>query len=271
MPVFKCTMILNHVSNFANPAATLSRIAGNSESYYTETDSESVARSRFSLLCIARARLLPGGARITGQRYQQVSPVGSASTAGVNYPGATANAADIAQAALSVRVQSASTINNGTLGLHYCPDNQLVLGEYTPTPLFAGDLSVFFTTLSSGQWKFKALDLTQEKLDLVGISSVGVGTTVQVNTINVDDTVKVYSTVEIVTDRKHSGTFKISAIAGATFTLSNWPHGQTVLGKIRKAITIYPTIGSVGTPKAAARKPGRPSSGYRGRRSARRR
>lgn len=270
MAATKFSMVFRYLSG-SDTSPVPQDAAGWTESVY-ETSLSTANRSAFNALCIARARLLPQGTFIIGQRFQQVDPVGSAQTAVVNYPGGVGEnfRADIPQMALLLRLRS-SGVNN-VRSYHVCaiPDAQVSLGQYRPVDTFRVLMGLFLDQLNG--WKFRGADLAQAKAPVLSVTALGVVTFGSDLVLAVNDQLKILNAIDTNGNRV-GGIFRVNAATSLrSVTLGNWKGGVTTEGTGQKYIPIYPTI--VGARESISRivtrKVGRPSGGYRGRRSRRR-
>lgn len=271
MPGFKFTMIFNCITGAAGDPAQ-QRSGGWSESVYAASaDNDELAL--FRTLSQRRAALLPRSARISGWRIQQVDPSVRAAQSSQNFPGAAAadNDTDIPQMALAFTVPDSTGTHSRRMKLACIPDQYIVRGEFLPTPAYRGALTAYMNQLDL--WSMRSLDFTVVQANIDNITAGGVMTTIGGPDYAIDQVVLIKGAVK--TDgTKVSGQFRVNAatLNGET-GLANWTAGATVKGKVRRAVYIYPNIeaGENTAVVAATRKVGRPSTGFRGRRSRRRR
>lgn len=270
MPGFKYTMIFNAITGAADDPAQ-QRSGGWTESVYAPNDdAENLAL--FRTLSQRRAALLPRSARISGWRVQQVDPSVRAAQSSQNFPGAAAadNDTDIPQMALAFTVPDAGGTHSRRMKIACVPDRFIVRGEFLPTPAYRGALTAYMNQLDL--WNMRCIDFTQPVADIVGVTAAGVMTTVAGPDYAIGQIVAIKSTIKPDGTRV-TGQFRVSAatLNGET-GLANWTHGITSKGKVRRIIYIYPNIeaGENTAVLASTRKIGRPSTGFRGRRSRRR-
>lgn len=271
MAGFKFTMIFNAITGAADDPAQ-QRSGGWSESVYSPTDTGDEL-ALFRTLSQRRAALLPRSARISGWRIQQVDPSVRAAQSSQNFPGPAGdtNDTDIPQMGLAFTVPDASGTHSRRMKIACIPDRFIVRGEFLPTPAYRGALTAYMNQLDL--WAMRCIDFTAPVVNVDNITAAGVMTTVTAITFNRGDVVQVRSAVKA-DGTKVSGQFKVSvATLNDETTLANWPHGLTVKGTVRKITYIYPNIEANENTAvvASTRKIGRPSTGFRGRRSRKRR
>lgn len=280
MPI-KCTALFQLSTNVDFPNLPAHRIGGWSESWYYIGSSIPNAIQAFASpgtalfpfsWCAGRAALLPGGAAIIGQRYQQVAPVGQSQTAGGIYPGSAGEAADIPQQALLCSIPAVGAGNIKRFTLRGIPDARIIEGEFQGTQSFTQSLNNFFFVL--GNFQFRARDLTQPTANIVSISAAGLVTCEAAATFNVNDMVRVLRTRTVDGDLL-GGRFQVASVGPGNnvFTLANWsPAEATTGGRVRRdSIVFLPADNTrAAAYRAVIRKVGRPFGAYRGRRSAKR-
>jgi hypothetical protein len=275
---FKCTMLFEDSTNAsggANPDVT--RVAGWSESWYFNGDLDG-CRQAFIFgagaggarpLCAVRAACLPKSARISGQRIQQVSPVGPSQSYGVSFPGGNFET-DTPFMALLCGC-SADGVNKARKFTVTCiPDEFVVQGEFAPSRLYNDKLRTYFNYLD-GVFSVKARDGSNPNFRLVSIDATGKAKTLFANPFAIGDVVYVTGAVDA-GNNKRSGRYTVLAIFPLTneVVLQGWNWGQTAGGVMYLAGTLYPAVS--GQPYAIrikAKKVGRPFTQYRGRRSKR--
>jgi hypothetical protein len=270
---YKYTMIFKYISGSGDPG-DLSLAGGWSESVYFDTFSD-LKVTNFRTLALARALLLPLRSLIIGLRIQQVDPSRAAQTFAVNYPGSglvTTSASDIPQMALLLRVRGQAVTNTRSMRLAAMPDPQIRFGEYKPTPGFRAVMLAYLALLS--QWQFRGVDLTKPQIPLLSVDTNGVYTAAADFTpAPVGTVVRVTGIRDIDGNVVRGGLFRVQVATSLRVgTLRAWTAGNTTLGNISLAPLIYPIIqaneGSIA--RVVVRKIGRPSVGYRGRRSKKR-
>jgi len=268
----KCTMLFQCVTQYGLTEQA-KRIAGWSESYYTTPGSSMTQTiSYFRTLMQNRARLLPEGAEIVGQRYQQVDPVGPSSTGAEVFPGAAGTAQDYPGLALFFRIPAVASRNISPLALRGVPDARIQRGEYWSSQTYDRAIADFLGRLNIASWHFKGRDLSQTAFPLINIQDNGTFTTEDNHTLNAGDMVRVLRTINEDGDQV-GGRFKIIAPVTATSgTLLNYGLGETTKGAIRKDLVTFPIYGPMVNvvPRIVTRKVGRPFTGFRGRASKKR-
>lgn len=276
MPLFKLTNIFTVSTRPANLTTAVEHTGGFSETMWTQLDGAAleVAWNRQQT---ARARLLPASAFISGFRQQRFTIVGnklvpagteSGSQIKVGLLGALT---DLPQVALQLSIQAQGNPNKSRPWIHAVPDAVMVGGEYSPDRTFALAVGVYFTTLTS-VFGFIARDMSQPRQGVQSLTAnvftldaampgLAVGDYIRTNRVYDDRNVPIV------------GSFIVTNIAGKLVTVDGLA-GRTVVrasGSVRKDIPIYVLNGKIVPERAAIKKIGRPSSGYRGRRSKTRR
>jgi hypothetical protein len=287
MPV-KCTALFQLATNVDFPNLPQRRIGGWSESWYVPGISIPTALQLFNGIsltstlsylgwCAYRAALLPPGALIVGQRFQVINPTqppspGASQTLGQLFPGGWGEPADIPQQALLCSCASVGTNNIKRFTLRGIPDARVVEGEFQASGPYNQLLQAFFTSLNG--FLFRGRDLSQTTFNLVGITALGVATTVQAHNYTVGQIVRVLRSKTVDGDLI-GGLFRVSAIGPDqfTFTMGNWsPAEATTGGRVRLEQITFPAVDVTRTffQRATTRRVGRPFTQYRGRRSVRR-
>jgi len=275
MARLKYTMLFEQASNISGTANNR-RIGGWSESVYGEDGVTVPNLTTFGNLMTARANLLTTAAKIVGQRYQIVAPVGGANPGATQFPGAIPLNSDIPQMSVVMRVAAVAQPNAARVTLRGVPDDLVFQGEYRDTIGYTPLLFSYLGQLSN--WRFKARNLTATQIRIQQIAANGTVTSLDPVTFAPGALVRVLRTVDE-DGLFHGGLFRVGpTVTTDTFTLVGWPTVLTRDGRIRLEETIYPvhldyTGGGappMPTPKVQTRKVGRPGGGYRGRQSKRR-
>lgn len=271
----KVTMIFEG-STFSGAAAQ--RIAGWSESWYSDQDAESGGlRGDLNILCGARVLMLPAAAAIVAQRIQKVDARGIAGQSKLQelyFPGTYGtNDGDLPSMALCWYARGDGKPNHKMVMLRGCPDSIADRGEYKKTPAFQSAVDAYFGLLLA-KWRFKVSDRTIKPTKLVSIDGGGVFETEDPHGLAVDDYVRL---LRCYTDEGHSvrGLFRVSAAAARTGTLKAYAANgglPVARGKIRKDVIDYAAPFVDGAelkfPELINRKVGLPFHRFRGRRSA---
>jgi len=270
MPVTKLTMLFEARTADAAISPARSRIGGWSESWYDNGPYTDAMRTAFLSVCEKRAALLPSGASIVGQRYQELDPIGASSTGSRLYPGTAGLQADIPQMALLLRIPGVGVKNAKPFYLRGLPDARVVEGEYSPASAYTLKLQAFLTEL--GDWNFRGRNLASAAVPILTVSDSGVFQLEADSAVGVDSMVRVLRTTNAA-GRQVGGRYRVSAKPTArTGTLADWNHGATVGGRIRLDAIIYPGIPLDLKPedvisRVVTKKVGRPFAAYVGRRS----
>jgi len=266
MAFLKCSMLISYTSNISN-ATTGARVAGFSEQLYRSPSNDTV--QKFEQLCQLRSFLLPQGSRIVGQRYQIVDPVGGSSTGSRVFLAGTTLKPDVPQMALLLRLKARFRANFRPYYFRALPDVRSVEGEYAPSNAFTTALNNYLARLQADTWRFKAVDLDADQAEVASVSSTGVVTTQTPFDPSASSFVKIMGARQP-TGKRVSGIFPVGTITSSTvFNIVGWNYGDTLLGKVRQHIVIYPEIEQLTnpTPRVVVKKVGRPFGGYSGRRS----
>ena len=281
MPVFKCTALFQWTSAVSTPAAPLHRVAGWSESVYLQAPDQPTAIQEFVTgglaiglsWCQERAALLPLGGSIVGQRIQQVSPVPAAAQSLNNaFPSLLGLEGDSPQTTLLIRFPSQVTNNIRRYFLRAVPDPCVTEGEFTPTPAFGLALAAWINGMNG--FAFQARDLSQAKQPVLSGTAAGVFTLV-----NPPVGIAVGTMVRLLKVRDangylRGGRFQVTAVTSSpnVVTVAGWPFPASTGGNMRVDATIYPfvLVSQTTVGRIVSKKVGRPSTGYRGRRSRRR-
>ncbi len=248
------------------------RVGGFSESYYSDKAAddptiETDARN----LAIIRAKLLPIGAKIVGQRIQQVDPVGPSISLAAVSPGASGLATDLPQMALLFHMRSTDGTNNRLVTLRGLPDSLVVTGEYRPQANYTQAIRDYFNEISNF-WLMKGRVRTNPQIK---VSSVTVGGLV---TLQGDHGLEIADQVIFLRTRNSEnelvkGVFYVEDVPSAnTFLIANWANegfGAITKGKVRKHEEDYFSLrirdDELAQPRAIVREVGRPFGQFSGR------
>lgn len=269
---YRCSMIFNYISGAAIGTGWLNLKGGWSESVYSTSFSPATVAS-FRNFAQARASLLPASAYIAGFRFQGIDPSSGANTQAVNYPGpgnTVTNAQDLPQSSLLLRVAAAGRTNVRSMRITAIPDAQLNYGEWNPGGPYQIAMGNFLTQLSG--WNMRVQDLTQTVWSVASITQGGLVTTVLNSGLAIGQYVKIKRTLDAFGNYK-GGKYQITGTPAANqLQLANWNYGASTGGVVQQFVIVYPVIvaNESSISRAVVRKVGRPSLGYRGRRSKRR-
>lgn len=263
MAATKLTAVLEMTTGLDN-TATIRRTGGWTESVYWTTGLTTDLRNDFERFCMARATVLPGAARVVGQRYQQVDPIGATQTGGRVFPGNPNYATDIPQMALLLRLPASDYPNIAKKKIACIPDQFIVNGEYKPDPGFEGKMNDLLAQFSL--WKFRATNLSPVTYPIFSIAADGsvvttvTHTFVAGNIVTISKALGPYGVF-------FNGQFVVTApITATTFKLADWLNVPTTGGKASLPTVLYPRIAPGGVVnRVTTRKIGRPSTGFVGR------
>lgn len=267
---YKWTMLLQIGTNIDDPGASLHRVGGWTESWYTTGAPTTSLQNSFKTLCQKRANMLGLGGSCVGFRIQQVDPRGSSQQQALSYASPGIFQTDTPGTALLVTIGSSGLANVRREKFAGIPDNQVAKGEFNPTPEYTPILNAFFAELAG--WRFRARDLTVPRVNLDTIAADGTYATQSDFTAPQGSVVVVRRTQNSL-KRNVSGTFVVgTATSLRAGKLNNWTAGACTLGTISLYVPIYPpiTAGLVQPARITFRKVGRPFVGFRGRRSKKR-
>jgi len=270
---WKATMIFRLSSQDVQQQDAVKRLGGWTESFHFQGEIDAMKLKLFGGatggLCGARAALLPNQAVIVGQRYQHVDPVGRAQTNDKQFQGGLTLAQDIPGMAALVRLRGQGVDNTAGYKLAGIPDTLVQRGEADFDQNFSANLTFFIAKL--GEWRFKGIDLTVPKRQLVSITADGLVTTMIAHGYAVGDLVRISRARIPHSTQGGKGLFTVTSTpTTTTFTINGWEFDNTTLGTARKQTTIYPKIDSAdsGFERIVTRKIGRPFGQYVGRHSA---
>jgi len=265
----KYTMLFEARTSFGATNTTRSRVGGWSESWYDSLFSEAI-KAEFLVLCEKRAALLPAGASVVGQRYQEVDPIGATSTGSRVFPGTAGLQADIPQMSLLLRIPGSSVKNFKPFYLRGLPDARVVLGEYSPASGYTAALTQFLDYLQG--WNFRGRNLANAAVPILTISNVGAYQLEADSPAAEGDMVRVLRCT-LANGNFFGGRFRIATkLTARTGTLADWSAGAATKGRMRIDAIVYPGVPAGLTPddvvsRVVTRKVGRPFAEYSGRRS----
>jgi hypothetical protein len=223
-----------------------------------------------------RATLLPRTCRIVGMRLQQFTLVdgqfvaGATSALGIGVSGNSYWDPDLPQVSLSLKASSAGAGNVRRFNLRGVPDAQMSGGEYQPATTYKTLMTQFLDLMTSQGWSFPGKNLANASLPIIGIDA-GVLKVLNAAGLQAGNWLR-FLKVRDITGKLISGRWQILSIAGNSITLAGFDPTIAVghVGKVRKEEYSLKVITDIQIGRAAVKKIGRPSEGYRGRRSKRR-
>jgi hypothetical protein len=273
MPV-RYSLLFSYAStpNVGTPAAT--RTGGWSESYWLADDAPNP--TAVAALRSARRLLLPSSCVIDGYRQQLFTLVngvyspGGASTVLGALVGNQSYTADVPQMALQLNASSNIYTNTRKFSIRGIPDVCVAGGEANFSAGYKGLLTSFFNAISSNVFGYPGRDLTQPVQGIAGVAG---------NVLTLDGAAAfgVNDWAELIKCRTLEGVpvtgkFKVTAVAGATVTLLDFPNisGLVPTSKITRLVQRFNPMQTIDYSRIVVRKIGRPFVQYRGRRSKRR-
>lgn len=237
--------------------------------------------SELALMRQKRAVLLPKQAKIIGYRRAQFSitngqlvPLGAASGS-LNIPGNNLYNTDLPQVSLQIDFSAIGPVNVSHQMIRCIPDQFMAFGEYQPNGAFAGAVTQYINSLiTNAAFSFIGRDLTQP---LQRVQAIANGATALLSDISVDAVppgLAVDEMVRLIRVRDDDGNplvgrFRVTAITGKVVTVT--PRIPGILtspsGFIRRDVLTSFAMQNAEVKRARVKKIGRPSEGYRGRRS----
>jgi hypothetical protein len=270
MPKTKVTLLIN--VGTADSTGTTARVGGFSESYYSNKavdapDMETDARN----LAIIRAKLLPQGAKIIGQRIQQVDPAGPSIPLGVITPGASGLVTDLPQMALLFRMRSSEGFNQRLVTLRGLPDSLVIAGEYRAQAAYTQAIRDYFNEISNF-WLMKGRVRTNEQIKVSSVTAGGLVTTQGAHGMTEGDNVIFLRTRNADNELVKGVFFVETAPTDNTFVIGNWANegfGIITKGKVRLHEEDYFSLrirdDELTSPRAITREVGRPFGQFSGR------
>lgn len=259
----------------APPDLTFSQphTAGWTESFYT-TLNPSGYNTPWNLTLNRRARLLPNQASILGFRTQQFTLTGNklipggATSGKYLYPGNPVLTTDLPQVALELSFTGAGVPNTSRPVLRGIPDIIMQGGEYTPFPAFSAALTQYIASLVGTNFGFVGRDLSQQAIKVQSIVGNVLTTQGPIPGWAVNDYIRLFRVTNLV-KVPVKGSFTSTVGAGANqYVLHGYTGGDCgASGTVRRDLIAYFNYGAGTFGRALVKKVGRPSQGYRGRRS----
>jgi hypothetical protein len=280
--VYRVTALFQVTTDPVDRSVANPHTGGWSESWWT-TLTGAPLRTAMSQLFRYRSALLPAGASIVGSRRGTFTITGNKLVPGPSlsaeeiWPGVAAYPTGQPQDALQIKGYGSAT-NRNSFFLRAMPYQFIVGGEYAPSRGFSTALTAFLNFLGSGQWGFVGRDLSQQSQRVVQITPT---TDVPLGQSHVfiaaalagaaAGTYVRFSRVYDSTGKPITGAY-INFLAPAGTQLTVFGLGQRAVlapsGTVRTDLLIYTPYTSLNYNRAGVKKVGRPSEGYRGRRSA---
>jgi len=275
MPI-KVSMIFQYASSPQNPAVASVHTGGWSETLWSILAAGTPLRNRITNWAQRRSLLLGSTVSIIGYRLQEYTLNGNrlipggTSAAALRYPGFPGSTTDIPQMSIEVKSSATDKANSRKANLRGVIDGCVTGGEWNPNPAYDLAMTAYLSLLQNGQWYFPGRDLSQPTMRVV---------TVEANVLRVDLNLGVvvgdyvrFLRVRDVDGLPVSGSYRVSAVAGNALTLDGLKAGLVVPpnGTVRKDVVAMCQIASAEVTRVNVRKIGRPTEGYRGRRSKRR-
>jgi hypothetical protein len=270
----KISLLIDYASSPANLGVAEIHTGGWSETFWLNVNSNFGAY--VAAVASRRALMLGATCRINGYRAQtytisgnKLTPGGS-SAAGLNLPGNSGVLVDLPQVSLSLVASSNGSANSRRFNLRGIPDSQMSGGEYDPSNIFSQYLSNYIAQLANGGAYFPGRDLSQVPVRVMSISLAGVMVTDFAIAGAAPGGFVRFLRVKTLSGLDVIGTYQITAVAGTSITLANWPAatvGQS--GKVRLDLLQLFQINTIEVGRANVKKIGRPFQQYRGRRSRR--
>lgn len=276
MAFTRITLVFSLTTDPLNRAVATAHTGGWTESLWTDFNFP-IWNTPLSNLMTARQAMLPFTASITGYRAAQYDiqknkliPRGAFSVTSFR-TGNSLWKTDLPQAALQIKMYNANQPNTSSPWLRGMPDDVLIGGEYSGNVIFTPMLTNYINQLIGGAWGFMGRDLSQETVRVNAMAGATLTAAEVIPGVAVGDYIRlnrVYDSIR----RPVVGAFQVTAINAKVYTLDPAP-GATVTepsGLVRKDLLRFLSIGSSRLHRAGIKKVGRPSQGYRGRRSRKR-
>ena len=269
----KVTLIIRAGTQYEDYGDLPGRIGGETESHYLDTNTfPTNGVDLITRLATKRAAFLPKLAQVAGYRWQTIADTAGASSAGDLFlPGSAAFPSDLPQAAIKITAQSQNNLNKKEMELRVIPDSVLTSGEFNPSPAFTAAVRAFLNELTTSGWCFRGVKKDASTAPINYIEDTGVFHLTKDLAYNDGDTLQVLRTKNLA-NRQKGGFYVCVKVGARTGTLVRWDHGLTSGGKLRLAGIVYPPYkfdtNAVAAAESMVKKVGRPSNGYRGRKSA---
>lgn len=274
MAVYKFKMQFQLTTAPTNLTRAIPHTGGWTEAVWASVNTQQQFEAFFRLLD-KRRNLLPRQATIVGYTVQgyniagnRLIPLGS-STFAQNLPGNSALETDLPQVAVDLKTINTGGNNTARYVLRGMPDSIMTFGEYQPTPAYAGRMTQFMNELKSGFWIIVGRDRTQPTERVVNITGNQVTLQAALPGAGAQSFLR-FLRVYGDDGNPIKGSFRITvAPVGNVYTVSPNPNNDLInaSGLARLDAITTSAIVEVEVSRARVRKIGRPSQGYRGRRS----
>lgn len=272
MPIYRSSLIFAVTTQPVNPIKAFARSGGWSEGFWSTFNPS--GSTQLNQIANLRAAMLPAQVSVTGFRVavfnidgNRLQPAGT-SAGKFLFPGATRYSVDVPQAGLEMSFPAVGAPNNARPVLRGLPDEVVVNGEYSPDPTFSAAFNRYVTALNVNGFGFVGRDLASASARVLAITAGVVNLSQVLAGVAIGDFLRFHRVTNTL-GRPISGAFLVTNIAGQQYTLSGLGANAVIVpsGTARKDTLSFfayapGTFGSV-----VVKKIGRPSRGYRGRRS----
>ncbi len=276
MNITRITLLFQLVTEPLDKSLANQHLGGWSESIWTTLSPTQAISTVINQIYRRRAACLPASATIVGYRVSTVTLVGNRLLSGVSQstntatPGVVGNVADIPQAALQMRGVSPGVPNRNNFWLRGIPDDMIKGGEYQPVRSFRLAIDSYAGYLASqGTFGFIGRVLTTGNAKVLSIDNTGLMITdATIAGVATGDFVRFHRTLDV-NRRPITGSYYVQLFTAPNqYKLTGIT--QTVTkpsGTVRKDIIAFFGYNGVAFNRIGVKKVGRPSEGYRGRRS----
>lgn len=213
----------------------------------------------------ARARVLNSNARILGVRMYEVG-----NGRGAFYPAAYtggSSAGDQPSVALLCASAPSGTVSTRRFTIRGVPDTMVTDGEFAPVSTYTQALKSYFDSLTRSSIRGRT---SGPSIDVFSITTAGLVTARTPMTFVVGNILQVRMTLDS-NGKKVSGEFSVAEIGPQQnqLRLAAWTAGATKGGKIGTTTAAWFNLvaGETSAVRITNKKIGRPSAGYRGRKS----
>lgn len=272
--ISKLELVFSFTSAPTNLAAAAARSGGWTEGHWYNLV-VTPGEEGITQLATFRARMLPIQAAIVGFRIALYTIAGNkllpggTSAGALQFPGNAVYTANLPQDSLQLSGFSESSPNTDHFNLRCLPDEVTINGEWAPTTGFRNALTNFTSQLINSGAGFVGRVKSNPLIAVNGygagvvqcaaaIPGAVVGSSLRFLRVYDDEGVPI------------KGSYVITAISGNNYTIANGPAQITNKpnGNVRLDQVAWFKYGTINPARTAVKKIGRPSIGYRGRRSA---